>query len=148
MANRRSPYTQLSDDVLSERKAKFGLNCGTCGIEEQSQLMQADHPVPLSAGGADVPENIQFVCSMCQKMRKFTIRIPGGLANRVLHSTELPISELIRVALTSYFDKHSQDDGLEIINLKHQNRVLTARLDAVKKAFDYNPFEEFIRNKN
>ena len=112
--------------------------------------MQPDHIVPLGAkcGGADVPENIQFLCSMCQQMQKFTVRIPEGLAKRVLRSTELPISELIRVALTSYFVKHSQDDGLEIINLKQQNRVLTARLDAVKKAFDYNPFEEYIRNKN
>jgi len=148
MANRRSPRTQLSEEVLKVRKAKLGTICGTCGMEEQSHLMQADHTVPLGAGGADIPENIQFVCSICQKMRKFTIRIPGGLANRVLDSTELPISEIIRVALASYFIKHSGDDGLEIINLKQQNRVLRARLDAVKKAFDYNPFEEYVRNKN
>jgi hypothetical protein len=138
----------LSDDVLNQRKAEIGLNCGTCGHAEKSQLMQPDHIVPLGVGGADIQENIQFLCNRCQYMRKFTIRIPGGLANQVLHSTELPISELIRVALTSYFDKHSRDDGLEIINLKQQNRVLRARLDAVKKAFDYNPFEEYIRNKD
>jgi hypothetical protein len=99
-------------------------------------------------GGGDVPENIRFICQMCNDTRKFTIRIPKGLANRVLQSNELPISELVRVALIEYFDKHTQNQSLEIINLKQQNRVLRARLDAVKKAFDYNPFEEYIQKTN
>lgn len=148
MANRRSPYTQLSDNVLNQRKEEHGLKCGTCGDAEKSNSMQPDHIVPLGAGGADIPENIQFICSLCQDMRKFTIRIPGGLANRLLHSTDLPISELIRVALTAHFTESERDHGLEIYNLKQQNRVLHARLDAVKKAFDYNPFEEYIQKTN
>ncbi|MDP6844660.1 MAG: HNH endonuclease signature motif containing protein [Candidatus Thalassarchaeaceae archaeon] len=148
MANRRSPFTRLPDDILQERRIAHGASCGICQQVDKTSIMRPDHIMPLNMGGGDVPENIRYICQMCNDTRKFTIRIPKGLANRVLQSNELPISELVRVALIEYFDKHTQNQSLEIINLKQQNRVLRARLDAVKKAFDHNPFEHYIRNKN
>ena len=111
--------------------------------------MVPDHITPIGrAGGVDIPENIRFICYECQDTRKFTIRIPRGLANRIVHSTELPFSEVIRSALVMYVDTQLQDSRLEVFGLKQENRVLRSRLEEVKKALDYNPFEEYIRKKD
>ena len=58
-------FTAYEFEALCER---YGNKCLACG--DTATVMEADHVVPLSKGGADDINNIQPLCGSCNR-RKF-----------------------------------------------------------------------------
>lgn len=147
MANRRSPRTQLSDELILPILDQQNSCCAICNVHVDSQDMSPEHVIPFRVGGEDIPENIHYICSRCQKTRKVTIRIPQGLADGLSNQSELSIAETVRIALIEHRKKemdlvianppYSHDS---IKRLKQENKILRQRIKLIEQALKWNPF--------
>ncbi|MFI9721514.1 HNH endonuclease [Streptomyces sp. NPDC052396] len=50
------------------RRAGY-VRCAKCRLSFLASAVDVDHITPLSLGGEDVPENTQFLCRPCHKMK-------------------------------------------------------------------------------
>ncbi len=113
--------------------------------------MSPEHITPLRMGGEDIPENIHYICSCCQKSRKVTIRIPEGLAEEVSKQSDLSFAETVRIALVESLNKGAN----RIIanppfapdpnnRLKQENKILRQRIKLIEQSLKWNPYEEYV----
>ena len=114
--------------------------------------MVADHIVPMRAGGDDIPENIQFICPECDVTRKYTIRVPRGLADTVLHESHISFTEIVRIALVKYLEGQQDvivanppySDNSELMRLRKQNSIMGQRIKMIEGALNWNPYSNYI----
>ena len=151
MANRRSPKTQLSDEIIRPILEQQNSCCAICNVHVLQQSMNPEHVIPFRVGGEDIPENIHYICRRCQKSRKVTIRIPEGLADEISNQSDLSFAETVRIALTEYQKKgHDQivadppyvHDSEK--RLKQENKILRQRIKLIEEALKWNPFEKYV----
>ena len=62
-APRRSPNIK---DILYERQ---GGRCANCGDRLRKRLLEVDHIIPRSKGGADTDDNLQLLCGWCNRTK-------------------------------------------------------------------------------
>ena len=150
MANRRSPNTQLSDEIIHPILEQQKSCCAICNVHSESKTMSPEHIIPLRMGGEDIPENVHYICSRCQKSRKVTIRIPEGLAEEVSGQSDLSFAEAVRNALIESLNK---EGNLIVANppyardpnrLKQQNQILHERIKLIQQALEWNPYEKYV----
>ena len=113
--------------------------------------MSPEHIIPLRMGGEDIPENIHYICSRCQKSRKITIRIPEGLAEEVSKQSDLSFAETVRTALIESLNRGA---NLIIANppyasdpnnrLKQENKILRQRIKLIEQALKWNPYDKYV----
>ncbi len=63
------------DKPINYRKNKHVLygqqegRCTGCGTEFPFRIMEVDHVIPRSRGGTDHPDNLQLLCSHCNRIK-------------------------------------------------------------------------------
>ena len=61
---------RLTNAVMSQVWTRDGGKCVDCGSIE---VLEFDHIVPLSKGGASTPENLRILCRTCNRKRGATL---------------------------------------------------------------------------
>ena len=63
---------------IRDRKIKIGSQeqCVRCGSKDK---LERDHIKPLSRGGRDITENLQYLCHICHKVKTTKDNIEHGL---------------------------------------------------------------------
>ena len=59
------PYRQQKHVLFGQQEG----NCGGCGTEFPFRAFDVDHIVPQSRGGTDHPDNLQLLCSHCNRVK-------------------------------------------------------------------------------
>lgn len=60
----------IPEDVRRLVWRRDGGRCQTCGSDE---LLQFDHIIPIARGGSSEPENLQLLCSICNRNKGASI---------------------------------------------------------------------------
>ena len=84
---RKNGGRHTQEDVVRTLESQQGL-CACCKRDVRSGF-EVDHVVPISKGGSDGPENLQILCSRCNKLKGATIIDINQLRESVTRVTEV-----------------------------------------------------------
>jgi hypothetical protein len=155
MANRRSPKPKIEPEELESIKSSQNGCCSLCRTNVGDDELEAEHIVPLRSGSLDVGSNVNFICQLCNRMKKQTIRIPAGLAMRATKTIDTSLAEVVRQSLVHYMDSldaienERTDSGRlqrEVSRLERKVDVYAHQLKSVQEALDSNPFGHYLVN--